>query len=282
MFSSTRNPTTAYALFSQSITYFVFYRMLGIISLMLVMSSSLFLILWYSLLTGSQIIDSYMEDIYLSIDVSNFDQLISDAISMVSRRVNTLFGQEIIPETKIKTEKVEDLYDTDSNFDTDSDIEDVTDEFEKEPEIIDLTQEEEEDHEEEEYHEEEENHEEEDEHEEEEEHEEEDEHEEEEEMIEANTSEKESLEQDKPLIPEHIESTDSDTTDPMGSTDNTAQEKKPKKKHHGGVKHGKGKHLRMNQIKHENAWVDNDWKTNDEAVRENDDYTIIPSASDSV
>ena len=28
--------------------------------------------------------------------------------------------------------------------------------------------------------------------------------------------------------------------------------------------------------------VDNDWKTNDEAVRENDDYTIIPSASDSV
>ena len=252
MFSSTRNPTTAYALFSQSITYFVFYRMLGIISLMLVMSSSLFLILWYSLLTGSQIIDSYMEDIYLSIDVSNFDQLISDAISMVSRRVNTLFGQEIIPETKIKTEKVEDLYDTDSNFDTDSDIEDVTDEFEKEPEIIDLTQEEEEDHE------------------------------EEEEMIEANTSEKESLEQDKPLIPEHIESTDSDTTDPMGSTDNTAQEKKPKKKHHGGVKHGKGKHLRMNQIKHENASVDNDWKTNDEAVRENDDYTIIPSASDSV
>ena len=51
----------------------------------------------------------------------------------------------------------------------------------------------------------------------------------------------------------------------MGTTE--SGEKKPKKNHHGGVKHGKGKHARMNQLKHQH-----------DGDKEEEDYTVIPDA----
>jgi len=246
MNSSTRNTSAAYAQFSKSIGYFVFYRLLGIMSLLLVMGASLFLIIWYSFITGSQFIDGYMEDIYENINLSEFQKNIYNGMCSICQRVNSIFGRDIMypSDVNIKEEDVEVIYENNSqDTESDSEVEDVTEQFKAEQEankeVIDLTEEADDKVEE---------------------------HEEKEEVLKT-------------------ESSDSDSTAPMGSTD--SEEKKPKKKHHGGVKHGKGKHARMNQLKHQNE-EDKEWKqlveiASDtlEMLNEKDkeeDYTVIPDA----
>src|SRR6056300_847204 len=152
MSSSTRNTSAAYAQFSKSIGYFVFYRLLGIMSLLLVMGASLFLIIWYSFITGSQFIDGYMEDIYENINLSEFQKNIYNGMSSVCQRVNSIFGRDIMypPDVNIKEEPVEVIYesnsqDTESDSHSDSEVEDVTEQFKAEQEankeVIDLTEE---------------------------------------------------------------------------------------------------------------------------------------------
>jgi len=152
MNSSTRNTSAAYAQFSKSIGYFVFYRLLGIMSLLLVMGASLFLIIWYSFITGSQFIDGYMEDIYENINLSEFQKNIYNGMSSVCQRVNSIFGRDIMypPDVNIKEEPVEVIYesnsqDTESDSHSDSEVEDVTEQFKAEQEankeVIDLTDE---------------------------------------------------------------------------------------------------------------------------------------------
>jgi hypothetical protein len=151
----------------------------------------------------------------------------------------------------IKEEPVEVIYESNSqDTESESDVEDVTEQFKAEQEankeVIDLTEEEEE------------------------------------------TKEQEIVLTEEAEEHEEVlktESSDSDSTAAMGSTD--SEEKKPKKKHHGGVKHGKGKHARMNQLKHQNE-EDKEWKqlveiASDtlEMLNEKDkeeDYTVIPDA----
>ena len=253
MNSSTRNTSAAYAQFSKSIGYFVFYRLLGIMSLLLVMGASLFLIIWYSFITGSQFIDGYMEDIYENINLSEFQKNIYNGMCSICQRVNSIFGRDIMypSDVNIKEEDVEVIYENNSqDTESDSEVEDVTEQFkaeqEENKEVIDLTEEEEE------------------------------------------TKEQEIVLTEEAEEHEEVlktESSDSDSTAPMGSTD--SEEKKPKKKHHGGVKHGKGKHARMNQLKHQNE-EDKEWKqlveiASDtlEMLNEKDkeeDYTVIPDA----
>jgi hypothetical protein len=152
MNSSTRNTSAAYAQFSKSIGYFIFYRLLGIMSLLLVMGASLFLIIWYSFITGSQFIDGYMEDIYENINLSEFQKNIYNGMSSVCQRVNSIFGRDIMypPDVNIKEEPVEVIYesnsqDTESDSHSDSEVEDVTEQFKAEQEankeVIDLTDE---------------------------------------------------------------------------------------------------------------------------------------------
>ena len=246
MSSSTRNTSAAYAQFSKSIGYFVFYRLLGIMSLLLVMGASLFLIIWYSFITGSQFIDGYMEDIYENINLSEFQKNIYNGMCSICQRVNSIFGRDIMypPDVNIKEEDVEVIYESNSqDTESESDVEDVTEQFKAEQEankeVIDLTEEADDKVEE---------------------------HEEKEEVLKT-------------------ESSDSDSTAPMGSTD--SEEKKPKKKHHGGVKHGKGKHARMNQLKHQHE-EDKEWKQLVEIASDTlemlnkkdkeEDYTVIPDA----
>ena len=247
MNSSTRNTSAAYAQFSKSIGYFVFYRLLGIISLLLVMGASLFLIIWYSFITGSQFIDGYMEDIYENINLSEFQKNIYNGMSSVCQRVNSIFGRDIMypPDVNIKEEPIEVIYESnsqDTESESDSDVEDVTEQFKAEQEankeVIDLTEEE-------------------------------DEKKEEEIVLTDEADDKiEEYEEKEEVL--KSESSDSDSTAPMGSTD--SEEKKPKKKHHGGVKHGKGKHARMNQLKHQHD-------SDKELVKEEEeDYTVIPDA----
>lgn len=240
MSSSTRNTTPAFTEFSRSISYFVFYRLLGIISLVLVMAASLFLIIWYSFITGSQFIDGYMEDIYENINLPYFQEITYNGMSSVCQRVNSIFGRDIMypPGVNIKEEPVEVIYesnsqDTESDLHSDSDVEDVTEQFKAEQEankeVIDLT------------------------------------------------------DQSEDKIEEHEEviktdSSDSDSTAPMGTTE--SGEKKPKKKHHGGVKHGKGKHARMNQLKHQHDIDKEVVEVVEEEIlnEKEEDYTVIPDA----
>jgi hypothetical protein len=148
MSSSTRNTTPAFAEFSKSISYFVFYRLLGIISLVLVMAASLFLIIWYSFITGSQFIDGYMEDIYENINLPYFQEITYNGMSSVCQRVNSIFGRDIMypPGVNIKEEPVEVIYESNSqDTESDSEVEDVTEQFKAEQEankeVIDLTEE---------------------------------------------------------------------------------------------------------------------------------------------
>jgi|UniRef100_A0A6C0CWK0 hypothetical protein len=148
MSSSTRNTTPAFAEFSKSISYFVFYRLLGIISLVLVMAASLFLIIWYSFITGSQFIDGYMEDIYENINLPYFQEITYNGMSSVCQRVNSIFGRDIMypPGVNIKEEPVEVIYESNSqDTESESDVEDVTEQFKAEQEankeVIDLTDE---------------------------------------------------------------------------------------------------------------------------------------------
>ena len=241
MSSSTRNTTPAFAEFSKSISYFVFYRLLGIISLVLVMAASLFLIIWYSFITGSQFIDGYMEDIYENINLPYFQEITYNGMSSVCQRVNSIFGRDIMypPGVNIKEEPVEVIYesnsqDTESDLHSDSEVEDVTEQFKAEQEankeVIDLT----------------------------------------------NESEDKIEEQEEVL---KTDSSDSDSTAPMGTTE--SGEKKPKKKHHGGVKHGKGKHARMNQLKHQHDSDKEVVEVEEEILNEKEeDYTVIPDAEE--
>ena len=126
MNSSTRNTSAAYAQFSKSIGYFVFYRLLGIMSLLFVMGASLFLIIWYSL------------------NLSEFQKNIYNGMSSVCQRVNSIFGRDIMypPDVNIKEEPVEVIYESNSqDTESESDVEDVTEQFKAEKEVIDLTDE---------------------------------------------------------------------------------------------------------------------------------------------
>jgi len=239
MSSSTRNTTPAFAEFSRSISYFVFYRLLGIISLVLVMAASLFLIIWYSFITGSQFIDGYMEDIYENINLPYFQEITYNGMSSVCQRVNSIFGRDIMypPGVNIKEEPVEVIYESNSqDTESDSEVEDVTEQFKAEQEankeVIDLTEE-------------------------------------------ADDKNEEEEEQEEVL---KTDSSDSDSTAPMGTTE--LGQKKPKKKHHGGVKHGKGKHARMNQLKHQHDSDKELFKEEEMLNEKEEDYTVIPDANE--
>ena len=86
MNSSIRNTSFTYIHFLKNIGYFLFYRFLGIISVILLIGASLFLILWYSLITCSQFIDGYMEDIYENIDLCHFQKNIYNNMSSICKK----------------------------------------------------------------------------------------------------------------------------------------------------------------------------------------------------
>lgn len=96
MNSSIRNTSFTYALFLKNIGYFLFYRFLGMISVILLIGASLFLILWYSLITCSQFIDGYMEDIYENIDLCHFQKNIYNNMSSICKKINNIFEKDII------------------------------------------------------------------------------------------------------------------------------------------------------------------------------------------
>ena len=95
----------AFKEFSKNISYCIFNRILGIISLLLIIVSSVFLLLCYWLLTGSKYVEKLMVDLSTDMDLFCFQSVANDTIQSVSDTVNNWFGtRSFISKTNIKSE----------------------------------------------------------------------------------------------------------------------------------------------------------------------------------
>jgi hypothetical protein len=149
MNSSIRNTSFTYIHFLKNIGYFLFYRFLGIISVILLIGASLFLILWYSLITCSQFIDGYMEDIYENIDLCHFQKNIYNNMSSICKKINNIFEKDIIYPFDVNVNEEDIMLNYESNnedIESYSEIENITDKVktkqEKNKNVIDTFEEE--------------------------------------------------------------------------------------------------------------------------------------------
>ena len=95
----------AFKEFSKNISYCIFNRILGIISLLLIIVSSVFLLLCSWLLTGSKYVEKLMVDLSTDMDLFCFQSVANDTIQSVSDTVNNWFGtRSFISKTNIKSE----------------------------------------------------------------------------------------------------------------------------------------------------------------------------------
>ena len=99
-----KNADAAFEEFSRSISVCIFNRMLGVVSLVLIIISSVFLLLCYWLLTGSRYVEKIMVDICADIDIIYFQSMVNEVIQIVSDKVNELFGRSFVSKTNIKNE----------------------------------------------------------------------------------------------------------------------------------------------------------------------------------
>lgn len=99
-----KNADAAFEEFSRSISICIFNRMLGVVSLVLIIISSVFLLLCYWLLTGSRYVEKIMVDICADIDIIYFQSMVNEVIQIVSDKVNELFGRSFVSKTNIKNE----------------------------------------------------------------------------------------------------------------------------------------------------------------------------------
>jgi len=99
-----KNADAAFEELSRNISICMFNRMLGIVSLVLIILSSIFLLLCYWLLTGSKYVEKIMVDISADIDIIYFQSMVNDLIQIVGDKVNGLFGRSFVSKTNIKNE----------------------------------------------------------------------------------------------------------------------------------------------------------------------------------
>jgi len=103
--NQSKNAELAFKEFSRNISYCIFNRILGIISLLLIIASSVFLLLCYWLLTGSKYVEHIMIDICADMDLLYFQRIANDTIQSVSDTVNGWFGtRNFVSKTNIKSE----------------------------------------------------------------------------------------------------------------------------------------------------------------------------------
>lgn len=113
--------TESFHKFSKSITICIINRFLGIISVLLIIASFLFLALCFWLLTGSKYIENNMNELCKDVDFSEFKNMVDEYISSISNTVNSYIGYPFIPKTEIKREFKESLKShVDYEIDTDS------------------------------------------------------------------------------------------------------------------------------------------------------------------
>ena len=144
----------AFHKFSKSISICIINRFLGIISVLLIIASFLFLALCFWLLTGSKYIENTMNELCKDVDFNEFKNMVDEYISSISNTVNSYIGYPFIPKTEIKREfkkslkshmyenySKENITTENHSTSSDSDIEDVTEEIKKEKicELVDFT-----------------------------------------------------------------------------------------------------------------------------------------------
>ena len=139
--------TNAFHKFSKSISICIINRLLGIISVLFIIASFLFLAVCFWLLTGSKYIENTMIELCKDVDFSEFKNMVDEYISSISNTVNSYLGYPFIPKTEIKHEFKTSLKNhidntrEDPSISSDSDIEDVTEKMKKEKicEVVDFT-----------------------------------------------------------------------------------------------------------------------------------------------
>ena len=95
----------AFKEFSKKISYCIFNRILGIVSLLLIIASSVCLLLCYWLLTGSKYVEHIMVDICADLDLFYFQTLAKNTIKTVSDTINSWTGSRtFVSKTNIKSE----------------------------------------------------------------------------------------------------------------------------------------------------------------------------------
>lgn len=95
----------AFKEFSKNISYCIFNRILGIISLLLIILSCLCLLLCYWLLAGSKYVELVMVDICADLDLLYFQRIANDTIQSVSDIVNGWVGaRNFVSKKNIKSE----------------------------------------------------------------------------------------------------------------------------------------------------------------------------------
>jgi hypothetical protein len=103
--NQSKNAELAFKEFSRNISCCIFNRILGIVSLLLIIASSVCLLLCYWLLTGSKYVEHIMVDICADMDLLYFQRIANDTIQSVSDTVNGWFGtRNFVSKTNIKSE----------------------------------------------------------------------------------------------------------------------------------------------------------------------------------
>ena len=91
--------------FSKNISYCIFNRILGMVSLLLIIASCVCLLLCYWLLTGSKYVEQIMVNICADMDLFYFQRLANDTIQTVTDKVNNCVGsRDFVSKTNIKRE----------------------------------------------------------------------------------------------------------------------------------------------------------------------------------
>jgi hypothetical protein len=117
------NANIAFSEFSKNISISIFSRILGIFSFLLIISSGIFLILCYWLLTGSKYIEYCIVQLTINHDSTSIKNVFDNTIQLISDKINQITPWNIIPASNIKKETCV-IYETRMN-NKDTEVSDV-------------------------------------------------------------------------------------------------------------------------------------------------------------
>lgn len=98
------NANIAFSEFSKNMSISIFSHILGIFSLLLIISSSIFLLLCYWLLTSSKYIEYYIVQLSINHDSTSIKNVFDNTIQIISDKINQFTPWHIIPASNIKKE----------------------------------------------------------------------------------------------------------------------------------------------------------------------------------
>ena len=142
--STYKDANIQFTTFSKDMSRFAYNRFLAIIGLLFVITSGLFLLVSYWLLTGSEYVENIMDNIGFQFDYINIKNSIYEQVGLIKEKLSLYMcgnSKNIV----VKQEKLPDLVESfylSSDNDSDNDVEDITQlikELRKPPIPIDLT-----------------------------------------------------------------------------------------------------------------------------------------------